>query len=938
MRAFALLDPRNEGYFTPRVWERFVRHLIPGSSKAEARIRFAMLDLDGNGKIDALDFLQIRSQLEVRLHEVRPPRLKDRTSKVVFQVEEANRRRSAETERRRTQATSQGESGSGRSGGGSPRGDGAPLGVVSADGASAGAPAGAPKGRSLLGTGRESSAGGEDSPDRRRSQDPSPELVAPWRRPLSGDSGENLDGGRETANSMSSHPIVPKPSLLKRTSLEAQQLVKRASAIPTRSLEVLEEVDAEYYARIDSFASTVQLIMFCMVWPERDALLLAVLAHVSLGFACLSTILLLLRTLSVLHRASASAVLLQWDTRADAVAILVCIPLYAVVYGALPAGPRAVSSFEWVWIPQLILALRLLWLLPTIQRQLPLVLRISPIFIATTSIFALLIIMLAVLGADLFAHFDLPTAAAFDGTAWDGTAAAGTSAHPRLCPVNNHFGTFACAMGTNLQIVVTNDWHTMLHQTAVASCDATGHVSSTCAYAALAHLYFDTLFYLFNFLLGPVMLALATNALMQVTNASKQAEEQSASTASTAAGPRPGPPCPQRRRAAVGERRPDGRDRRALHQDWAPLGVPDRRRRRPPPGRLPRLDRGARRRRRRRRRGRVVRRRRPVAADACLAGRQRRAQQPRGRQRLQQQERRQRAGQPVRAGGPPRRRRSTAARWRVRAVPVGGAEHQKRRARLGRIEESTRSPMAGGGGARGPRRGSTEPRRDSCYYVQMRKRAHISVNGWQRDMMKDELRNLDIAELGELSKAAKLDETKMIDLWKDKVGAKIENPLPAPITRVNTQKLSAWGRATKRIEKQRKSERDSGESRTTSGESGGRRSRLGSVAERNNSGSPGRIQRLLGMMGGGSGGVATRKSRASKRSPLAPAAAPAPAEDGAQWVLGETTTSATRGGRACAARWRASGRRRRRGGRRRGLPTSSSRRRSARCGRRPSSS
>ena len=157
-------------------------------------------------------------------------------------------------------------------------------------------------------------------------------------------------------------------------------------------------------------------------------------------------------------------------------------------------------------------------------------------------------------------------------------------------------------------------------------------------------------------------------------------------------------------------------------------------------------------------------------------------------------------------------------------------------------------------------------------------------------MMKDELRNLDIAELGELSKAAKLDETKMIDLWKDKVGAKIENPLPAPITRVNTQKLSAWGRATKRIEKQRKSERDSGESRTTSGESGGRRSRLGSVAERNNSGSPGRIARLLGLGGMGRSGD-TRKSRASKRSPLAPAAAPAPAEDGAQWVLGETTTS-----------------------------------------------
>ena len=33
-------------------------------------MRFAMLDLDGNGKVDALDFLQIRSQLELRLHEV----------------------------------------------------------------------------------------------------------------------------------------------------------------------------------------------------------------------------------------------------------------------------------------------------------------------------------------------------------------------------------------------------------------------------------------------------------------------------------------------------------------------------------------------------------------------------------------------------------------------------------------------------------------------------------------------------------------------------------------------------------------------------------------------------------------------------------------------------------------------------------------------------
>ena len=33
-----------------------------------------MLDLDGDGYIDAYDFLQIRSQLELKLHEITTPK------------------------------------------------------------------------------------------------------------------------------------------------------------------------------------------------------------------------------------------------------------------------------------------------------------------------------------------------------------------------------------------------------------------------------------------------------------------------------------------------------------------------------------------------------------------------------------------------------------------------------------------------------------------------------------------------------------------------------------------------------------------------------------------------------------------------------------------------------------------------------------------------
>lgn len=59
MRAFELLH-KKRGHFGMRVWEKFLKELMPSASVTEARVRFAMLDLDQNGQVDALEFLQVR--------------------------------------------------------------------------------------------------------------------------------------------------------------------------------------------------------------------------------------------------------------------------------------------------------------------------------------------------------------------------------------------------------------------------------------------------------------------------------------------------------------------------------------------------------------------------------------------------------------------------------------------------------------------------------------------------------------------------------------------------------------------------------------------------------------------------------------------------------------------------------------------------------------
>ena len=67
-----LLDPRGQGYITLGVWEQFMRHLMPRATKLEMRVRFAMLDLDGNGKIDRRELQGLLASICVQGVETAP--------------------------------------------------------------------------------------------------------------------------------------------------------------------------------------------------------------------------------------------------------------------------------------------------------------------------------------------------------------------------------------------------------------------------------------------------------------------------------------------------------------------------------------------------------------------------------------------------------------------------------------------------------------------------------------------------------------------------------------------------------------------------------------------------------------------------------------------------------------------------------------------------
>jgi hypothetical protein len=86
--------------------------------------------------------------------------------------------------------------------------------------------------------------------------------------------------------------------------------------------------------------------------------------------------------------------------------VALAIACYVAIYGStLPSlhpstGP---TSFDWAFLPQLLLASRLAWANPYTRRFLPLVLRIAPIIWWITILILLVMSFFSVIGMELFA-------------------------------------------------------------------------------------------------------------------------------------------------------------------------------------------------------------------------------------------------------------------------------------------------------------------------------------------------------------------------------------------------------------------------------------------------------------------------------------------------------------------------------------------------------
>ena len=340
MRAFALLDSNGSGYISMKVWEGFLQHLMPSANPTEARVRFAMLDTDGDSRIDAVDFLQIRGQLDIKLTSLAPTR---------------------------------------------PR-------------------------RSML----------------RRSS-------------IMGLGECFFDGIRMT------HGYL------------------------------------RWLKHLDIACVLGQALLLCLVWPDQSDDLLNQLCNASLVLAAVSAAICFERLLLM-----RSAFFLHWSNLSDATVNLTILPLYVWIYTTDDSGPAGGSASEWAFIPELLVALRLFWLLPASQRFLPLLLRLAPILLSLSVVILWFLSALAVLGMEFFS-----TAAVADA-----------ENYPKLCEgKTSYFADFNCAMLTNIQVLVTNDWQALLYFVKTAHRPSGGTVGSF-----LPTVYFFLGYFLLQIVLYPVLI------------------------------------------------------------------------------------------------------------------------------------------------------------------------------------------------------------------------------------------------------------------------------------------------------------------------------------------------------------------------------------------------------------------------------------------------
>lgn len=263
MRAFALLDSNGSGYITTKVWEGFLQHLMPSANATEARVRFAMLDTDGDSHIDAVDFLQIRGQLDIKLTSLKSTRTRR----------------------------------------GSVR-----------------------RGSSLVGLGQ------------------------------------------------CIHEVVR-----------------------------MSHGYLRWIRRVDIACVMGQALLLCMVWPDQSDDLLTQMCNASLVLAAVSSAICFERLLLM-----RSAFLLHWSNISDATVLLTILPLYVWIYTTDSSGPAGGTACEWAFIPELLVALRLFWLLPASQRFLPLLLRLAPILLSLSVVILWFLSAFAVLGMEFFSTCRAP--------------------------------------------------------------------------------------------------------------------------------------------------------------------------------------------------------------------------------------------------------------------------------------------------------------------------------------------------------------------------------------------------------------------------------------------------------------------------------------------------------------------------------------------------
>jgi len=360
MRAFALLDANGSGYITIRVWEGFLQHLMPKASFTEARVRFAMLDSNGDARLDAADFLQIRSQLDIKLTSLSP----------------------------------------------------------------------------------------------------------------------SVAQGRLRAAVLCSSPAV-------------------AELLACIELFRTSEGYFKFLRLCDTACVVAQAILLCMVCPDQPASLLLQMCNASLILFLLSSAMILERLLLM-----RSSFILHWSNISDVIVTVVAVPVFVWIYRTESNGPSDTTSYEWGFVPQLLIAFRLFWLLPFSQRFLPLLLRLAPILISLSVIILWFLSSFAIIGMELFSS----------------AVVTNNDLMPRLCRgESSYFADFSCALLTNIQVLVTNDWNSLLYAVRTSI-----RTSSSGEVEDLADLwptiYFFLAYFLLQILLYPVLIALATNAYIQFSS------------------------------------------------------------------------------------------------------------------------------------------------------------------------------------------------------------------------------------------------------------------------------------------------------------------------------------------------------------------------------------------------------------------------------------